>query len=150
MQMKKWFVLAILTLLAVLTVHATVYNAGNAHQITPGQVYPVWVAESPTPGNGTTAASQQISMPFIQGQNGTPFHAHGFFSGAPGAFEIDVQVSDDDVDTHYQTITNGNVSTVDATNFTWHMDAILSSAKFARLLMRSRTNAVSATAWIGR
>jgi hypothetical protein len=149
MQMKKWFVLAILTLAAVLTVHADIYRAGGAQQITAGQNIQVWTAEQPTPGNGTTAASLAISMPFGR-QDGTPFRAHGFFSGAPGAFEIDVQVSEDDVDTHYQTETNGNVTSVDATNFTWHFDCGTCNAKFARLLMRSRTNGVTATAWIGR
>lgn len=127
---------------------ASVYSAGNASQLSPGQILQVWSAEQPTPGNGTTAASLAVVM--ASGPTGSPFHAHGFFSGAPGAFEIDVQVADDDVDTHYQTILNGNITTVDATNNTFHFDATLSSARFGRLLLRSRANAVNVTATIGR
>jgi hypothetical protein len=72
------------------------------------------------------------------------------FSGAPGAFEIDVQVSDVDVDTQYQTCANGNITTVDATNQTFHFDGSTVLATFVRLLLRSRTNAVNVTADIHR
>jgi hypothetical protein len=74
----------------------------------------------------------------------------GFFSGAPGAFEVDVQVSDVDVDAQYQTCLNGNVTVVDATNQTFHYDGSTVLATFVRLLMRSRTNAVNVTADVRR
>jgi hypothetical protein len=74
----------------------------------------------------------------------------GFFSAAPGSFEIDVQVSDVDVDTQYQTCANGNLTSVDASNQTFHFDGSTVLATFARLLMRSRTNGVNVTANIRR
>jgi len=109
---------------------------------------PLWTAETPTPGNGTTAASQQYGMVSRPGVLGTPFSVHGKFSGAPGVFEIDVQVADTDSDTEYQTISGGLISTVDSTNNTFHFDATTTNARFMRLLMRSRTNSVSITATV--
>jgi hypothetical protein len=78
------------------------------------------------------------------------FSVTGFFSGAPGSFEIDVQVSDVDADAQYQTCANGNLTTVDATNQTFHFDGSTVLATFVRLLLRSRTNGVNVTADIRR
>jgi hypothetical protein len=125
-----------------------VYNASNPINCAPGQVVTVWAAETPTPGNGTTAASQQVSLVPTSLRAGSPFSVDGKFSGAPGAFEVDVQVASQDSDTNYQTCSGCNVTTVDATNNTFHLDAVLVNAKYARLLMRSRTNSVSITATI--
>ena len=116
--------------------------------IAPGAIQTVWSAESPVPGAGGAAASQQVALVPVRGGGGL-VHFHGQFSGAPGAFEVDCQVSDTDVDSSYQTMQNLNITTVDATNNTFHAEAI-TDALFARLLMRSRTNAVSITANIGR
>lgn len=75
------------------------------------------------------------------------FYAQGKFDGAPGAFEIDVQLSDVDIDAAYQTAANMNITTVDATNFTFRA-AVQDQANFARLRLLSRTNAVNLWAWI--
>jgi hypothetical protein len=123
------------------------YNAGSPIFLTSGNAVQVWNAETPTPGNGTTAASQQVSMVATNGRAGTPFSVDGKFSGAPGAFECDVQVATIDADANYQTISNGNITTVDSVSNTFHLDAVLVNARFARLLMRSRTNSVSVTAY---
>src|SRR5437660_1303789 len=112
----------------------------------PGQTITVWNAETPAPGNGTTAASQQVGLSTNPRSGASPFGVDGKFSGAPGAFEIDVQVAATDSDTQYQTISNGNVTTVDSTNNTFHLVAPQENARFARLLMRSRANSVSITA----
>jgi hypothetical protein len=125
-----------------------VYNASSAPNLGPGQVITVWSAETPTPGNGTTAASQQVALTATGQRAGSPFSVDGKFSGAPGAFEVDVQVASTDLDTNYQTIANGNITTVDGTNQTFHLDANLTTAKYVRLLMRSRTNAVTITATV--
>jgi hypothetical protein len=125
-----------------------VYNTQNPVTMGPGIVVVVWNAESPTPGTGTTAASQQVALVIEGNKPGAPFSVDGKFSGAPGAFEVDVQVASTDSDTSYQTCSNCNITTVDATNNTFHLDATLVTAKFARLLMRTRTNAVSITATI--
>lgn len=117
--------------------------------VAPGEQVKVWNAETPSPGVGGASASQQLALLRVQTQGGTPFGVSGFFSGAPGSFEIDVQVSEDDVDTHYQTISNGNITSVDTTNNTFYLSAVI-TASFVRLLMRTRANNVAVTAWIGR
>lgn len=136
-----------LLLIAVSTFATPVYNTQNPPpMLGPGGAAAMWTAETPTPGTGTTAASQQVILLTNPGKSGTPFSIDGKFSAAPGAFEIDVQVSAVDADANYQTCSNCNVTTVDATNFTFHLDAVLVNARFMRLLMRTRTNAVSITA----
>lgn len=147
--MKKWLSLLLVVAFAGASIAGT-YSAGNAKVLSPGSTLQVWNAEQPTPGNGGVSASLAVALIAVPSQNGTPFRVHGFFSGAPGAFEIDVQVAEIDTDTNYQTISNGNITSVDSTNNTFHLDAVQVSARFARLLMRSRANAVNVTGWIGR
>src|SRR5580704_11555145 len=124
-------------------------NALPPTAIWPGDFTQVWSAEQPAPGTGGAAASARVALGVKEGGPGG-FSVTGFFSGAPGVFEIDVQVSDVDVDTQYQTCLNGNLTVVDATNQTFHYDGATVLATFVRLLMRSRTNAVNVTADIRR
>jgi hypothetical protein len=147
MNMKKISAILLATLLcgAQLFAHP-VYNASPAIGIDSGVVVTVWNAETPTPGNGTVSASQQVALMIKNAKSGSPFSVDGKFSGAPGTFEVDVQVAATDVDTSYQTCSNCAISSVDATNNTFHLDAVLVNAKFARLLMRSRGNSVTVTA----
>jgi hypothetical protein len=124
----------------------SVYNASAPPLVQPGQVVTLWSAETPTPGNGTTAASQQVALAIPPGTGS--FAIDGKFSAAPGTFEVDVQVAAVDADTNYQTVASGNITTVDSTNNTFHFDGTQVKAKFVRLLMRTRTNSVSITATI--
>lgn len=124
-------------------------NALPPSAIWPGDIAQVWNAEQPAPGSGGASASQRLALGTKEG-GPAGFSVTGFFSGAPGAFEIDVQVSDVDVDSQYQSVANGNVTTVDATNNTFHFDGATALATFVRLLLRSRTNAVNITADIRR
>jgi hypothetical protein len=125
------------------------YNAASPPAIGPGESVVVWSAETPTPGNGTTAASQQVRL--SEGiRPGTPCSIDGRFSADPGAFEIDVQAASSDNDADYQTVVNGNLTTRDNTNFTFRFDGSTVVARYLRLLMRSRTNNVSVTARISR
>jgi len=78
------------------------------------------------------------------------FAVDGKFSAAPGVFEVDVQVANTDSDTSYQTISNGNITAVDSTNNGFHLDVPRENARFARLLLRARTNAVSITATVNQ
>jgi hypothetical protein len=117
--------------------------------IWPGDSAQVWAAEQPSPGSGNAAASQRLAVGTSAGNPGG-FSVTGFFAAAPGAFEIDVQVSDVDADTQYQTCANGNITSVDSTNNTFHFDGSTVLATFVRLLMRSRTNGVNVTADIRR
>jgi len=124
-------------------------NSSSPSAIWPGDFAQVWNAEQPTAGSGGASASQRIALGMKEGGPGG-FSVTGFFSGAPGAFEIDVQVSDVDADAQYQTCANGNLTTVDSTNNTFHFDGSTVLATFVRLLLRSRTNAVNVTADIRR
>lgn len=125
------------------------YNAATIpNSITVGDNQQVWNAEQPAAGTGGASASVQVALASPVPGSGS-LYFHGKFAGAPGAFEVDCQVSDTDVDTEYQTLSNGNITSVDATNNTFHLETV-SNAKFARMLMRSRANAVNVTATIGR
>ena len=124
-------------------------NALPPSAIWPGDFAQVWNAEQPAPGSGGASASQRVALGMKEGGPGG-FSVTGFFSGAPGSFEIDVQVSDVDADAQYQTCANGNLTTVDSTNNTFHFDGSTVLATFVRLLLRSRTNGVNVTADIRR
>jgi hypothetical protein len=70
------------------------------------------------------------------------------FSGAPGAFEVDVQTADRDQDSSYETINSltgglnaSNVGRVELPSF-W--------AKYVRLYVKTLTNAVTITALVTR
>jgi hypothetical protein len=120
------------------------------YSVGPGESVQVWNAESPVIAPSATAASQQVALVRVPGENGTSFAVDGYFSAAPGAFEIDVQAAVNDIDAQYQTVAGGNITTVDATNQTFHFAGNAENAKFARLLMRTRTNSVKVTAQITR
>jgi hypothetical protein len=126
------------------------YNANPAlYAIAPGDSIQVWAAEQPAIGSGLASASQQIANTTAQGI-GSGISFTGFFSGAPGAFEIDVQGANVDSDLQYQTLPNGNITTVDTTNNTFLFEDAAANYKFFRALMRARANAVNVTAYFKR
>lgn len=120
------------------------------YSIGPGESVQVWNAEQPAAGSGGLSASQQVAIVRVPGENGTSFSVDGFFSGDPGTFEVDIQAAVDDVDTEYQTVGSGNITSVDAVNFTFHFAANAENARFVRLLMRAIENSVTVTATIKR
>jgi hypothetical protein len=126
------------------------YGTLSPTAIYPGDVITVFKAETPTAGATSASASQAVALAGPYNAGNTGLDVSGFFSGDPGTFELDVQVSNDDVDAHYQTVANGNITSVDSTNNTFHFDGATVKAAFARLLMRTRGNVVSVTATIGR
>lgn len=101
--------------------------------------------ESPTPPQAGQAFA--LAGPLSLGSS-FGFAVDGKFSGAPGVFEVDIQVADVDADANYQTASGMNISTVDATNFTFHADCTLITARFARVRLLTRTNAVGFVATI--
>lgn len=106
-------------------------GAGTASSIT--------FEQPAAPNSG--AAFSLASTPDI-GQIKGGFSVDGIFSAAPGAFEVDIQMSAVDVDAQYQTISNGNIVAVDATNNTFHFDAPTALDAFVRGKILTRTNAV--------
>ena len=105
-------------------------------------------AEQPAPPQAGRAFGLQRDA----GSDATPafFYAQGKFDGAPGAFQVDVQLSDIDIDSEYQAtggLSATQINAVDATNFTFRA-TVQDQANFARLFLRTRTNAVNLWAWI--
>lgn len=72
----------------------------------------------------------------------------GFFSGVPGVFEIDLQTSDIDADAFYQA-EGAAIVAVDANNG-FRAEFANVKAKFARLFIKARANAVNFTGDISR
>jgi hypothetical protein len=127
--------------------------SGTTATLTP--VDPVVLHQAPDTGGAGTATSIAFETPAapqagqafaladspkLGSQSG--FYVDGIFSAAPGAFEVDIQVCQVEAPQNYQTMANGNVTTVDATNNTFHFDATWTGALFVRLRILSRTNAV--------
>ena len=98
---------------------------------------------------GPPQAGRAFGLVRDAGSDATPmfFYAQGKFDGDPGAFEIDVQLSDIDIDSQYQTAANMNITVRDPTNFTFRA-SVQDQANFVRLFLRSRTNAVNLWAWV--
>jgi hypothetical protein len=116
---------------------------------------PVLMHQSADTGGGGNANSIQYEQPallslgkafalsnFPISDNPAGFSADGVFNGAPGAFELDVQVAEVDAPANYQTIAGGNITAVDATNNTFHLDAPTAGARFVAAFLRSRANGV--------
>lgn len=107
-------------------------------------------------GGAGTAVSMQFESPAAPqagtafglmpapsvGQIAGGFSVDGLFSAAPGVFEVDIQVAQADVDSLYQTISGGNLNSVDPTNQTFHLDAPTAQGNFVRGRILTRTNAV--------
>ena len=71
------------------------------------------------------------------------------FSGAPGAFEVDLQDSDTDADAYFQSIAGASLTAVSANN-TARLEQIPLKGKFARLYIKTLTNAVNIAARLTR
>jgi hypothetical protein len=102
----------------------------------------------------TGAKSERVAL--FNSQHGNPqyFSVEVAFSGAPGAFSIQVQTSDTDVDGDYVSegfggANPGLINAVNAGNAA--RVELLAKAKFARLLIQTQpANAVNCTAKITR
>jgi hypothetical protein len=116
--------------------------------IYPGDTVAVFAAEQPAvPSASVAVAIAQAGYDGIIPN----LAVEGFLSGAVGAaFSLQLQTSDTDADGMYQNegaaITQANVSA----NNTFRGEFANVRAKFARLLLTARTNAVNLTARISR
>jgi len=120
------------------------YSPSTSPAISAATPVTVWNAETPTPGANAAASSQSVYL-WRQNYGNYRFSVDLQFSGAPGVFEVDVMVSNQDVLGTYSTLTGGVINTVDATNNTAHFDANANQGRFCKLMMRTRTNGVSVT-----
>lgn len=113
----------------------------------PGDKQLVFNAEQPVAGTAS------ISVAFGVRPAGGPntVSVEGFWSGAPGNFEIDLQTSDTDADGMYQlegtAITQASAG-VNTTANTFRQEFANVTANFGRLLLKTRANAVNLTAAI--
>lgn len=99
---------------------------------------PLWTGEQPAPGNGGASASYPVKLPDEQAS----FWIEGFFDGAPGVFEIDIQASSVDADTEYVTLPGGVINAVNVNN-AFRLDVVNLRVTYIRALMKTRTNAVN-------
>jgi hypothetical protein len=113
--------------------------------IYPGDQILLFNAEQPTPPQ----ASQQVALGNAYDNASTQAVSIEIqFSGAPGAFSIQPQVADTDTDTAY--VSEGAaVTTVNSSNYA-RVELTSIKAKFLRVLLSSRTNAVNLTVKVSR
>src|SRR5262249_17113522 len=122
-------------------------TAQNIPCLQRGGVITLFNAEQPAAGATSASASIVVGLTHGPGeQANTPFSVDGVFSGAPQAFEVDVMVAEAITPfINFQTVAGGNITTVDATNNTFHLDVPNVTAKFMLAMIRTRTNAVNLT-----
>src|SRR5262245_21814300 len=114
----------------------------------PGDKQIVFNAEQPAAPQASISVALGVGL---GAPNGATISVEGFWSGAPGNFEVDLQTADTDADGMYQIEGNGitqNSTTVNATANSFRAEFANVSAGFARLLLKSRANAVNLTASI--
>lgn len=104
--------------------------------------------ESPAPPQASIAVNLQAGD---EAQPPPMVCIEGRFSGAPGAFNVQIQEADTDADGYYVTPSNTayTVTAVGA-NQNFRVDLSPTGGKFMRILLSSRTNAVAFTCKVTR
>jgi len=102
---------------------------------------------NPTNVAGETPVAGQASIAVnLDAREGGPapgVFIEGQFSGAPGAFEVDIQESDTDIDADYILPTNATYKITAVVGNVFRADIIPTGGRFMRAVLVSRTNAVS-------
>jgi hypothetical protein len=120
------------------------YGVRAAVALYPGSQGAAFTAEQPV----VPKASQSFALwhPMTGAPNA--FSVEIQFAADPGVFEIDVQTSDTDTASYYETYAiSGIINAVDA-NFHARAEFVNIRANFVRLNLKTRTNAVNLTATI--
>jgi hypothetical protein len=114
--------------------------------IYPGDQIFLFNAEQPA----APQASVQVALANVyDNTNAEGASVEIFFSAAPGAFELDIQVADTDTDAAYITVPGGIFTTVNANNFA-RIELVPVKAKLLRVRLVSRTNNVNLTVKVTR
>jgi hypothetical protein len=95
----------------------------------------------------TAPANQSVSIPIgLKRNTNAPncLSVEVSFAANPGAFAIDLQTSDTDSENYY--VTKATLNTGLSATFTGRIEATNIVAKFARLKMVTKTNAVNVSA----
>lgn len=96
--------------------------------------------------NGGNVKSERFGVPNKPGKN-AEISVEIDFAADPGAFQIDLQEADEDIEAAYFAIPSaGTVNAVDGTNFRARVDLSPFVARFIRLNVVSLTNDVALTA----
>ena len=134
------------------------YGTASPCAIAIGDQKMVWSAETPTPGVTMAATTIPVALSSSPVGELQSISASIAFSGAPGAFEVDLLTSDSDSSGMSVSAVNNQaswanyvqkatVTAVNASNVA-RIEVTGIKAKFAVLQLVSRTNSVSATATI--
>lgn len=117
----------------------SLYGVNPALMATPGQAQVLFSAETPAAGS----KSRQACLP--PSHFGTPkaFSLEIDFAADPGAFSLSVQTSDTDADASYVTLST--ITTGLNASFNTRTEIVNVVAKFVRVLLVTRTNAVALT-----
>lgn len=119
--------------------------SGSITALYPGDTATLILAERPAAG----VASLQVALGGNPDGSPLKLSVEGLFAGAPGAFEVDLQTSDTDVDADY--ISQAAVLNAVNANNACRAEFPAIVAKFARLLTKIQTtNAVNGTFRITR
>lgn len=128
------------------------YNANVATGTPMKCLYPsdppavVFSAEQPA----VPQLSQQVSIGGVYENAPGTLSVEGRFSGAPGAFEVDLMTADTDTDANQYQLEGSGITAVGADGVSFRAEFQNVSANFAALLLKSRANAVTLTARISR
>lgn len=95
--------------------------------------------ESPAPPQASIA----VELPGAENAGPPMVSVEGLFSGAPGAFNIQIQEADTDADGMYITPTNTIYTITAVVGNAFRVDLSPTGGKFMRVLLSSRTNNVS-------
>jgi len=124
------------------------YNTALKVQLNPGESFLLFNAETPTPSQQSTAIAFGPSV----GQNPPTYSVELIFSGAPGAFNFQIQEANTEAAANYITPSNTayTISSASGSGTVYRSDIIQSAAPFVCGLLSSRTNSVSVTAKLTR
>lgn len=103
-------------------------------------------AEQPVLGQ----VSDRVALGSVYENHPGTLSVEGFFSGAPGAYELDLQTADTDADALYGVEGTGITTILDVNASSFRGEFINVTARFARLFLKARANAVNITARIIR
>jgi len=123
------------------------YAAGRAVLLQYNKQHLLWSAETVAAG----ASSQAVHLRRIEGRSypwGCAFEVQ--FSAAPGAFQVEAQAAERDINASYVTIAQLNSANA---SFVGRIDLTYATpffGKFVRLSLTSLTNAVNVTAVVTR
>ena len=118
-------------------------NTGSPSSIDAGDSANVWATADGTLASGTK--TQRVALVQRADGGATKVSFRAAFSAAPGAISLQLQTADFDNDADYSS-EGSPVTTLNAAGNTARGETTLVSARFARILATTVTNAVTASA----